>query len=117
MKTKNRLFVFVSTVWLFFGLISLNVSAQTPVYGWHNAQIVGGGFTTGIIYSQTEPNLVYIKTDMGTAYRLYPVTNRWIPLLDWIDWNNWNLTGVESLATDPVDPNRLYIAAGTYTNS
>jgi hypothetical protein len=117
MKTKNRLFVFVSTVWLFFGLISLNVSAQTPVYGWHNAQIVGGGFTTGIIYSQTEPNLVYIKTDMGTAYRLNPVTNRWIPLLDWIDWNNWNLTGVESLATDPVDPNRLYIAAGTYTNS
>jgi hypothetical protein len=102
---------------LFIGLTTLAASAQTPAYGWHNVQIVGGGFTTGIIYNQTEPNLVYIRTDMGTAYRLNPVTNRWIPLLDWVDWNNWNLTGVESLATDPVDPNRLYIAAGTYSNS
>ena len=117
MKIKNQLFVFASTACLFIGLTSLTASAQSPAYGWHNAQIVGGGFTTGIIYSPTEPNLVYIRTDMGTAYRLNPVTNRWIPLLDWVDWNNWNLTGVESLATDPVDPNRLYIAAGTYSNS
>ncbi|MGD1043423.1 MAG: xyloglucanase [Sedimentisphaerales bacterium] len=102
---------------LFIGLTTLTASAQTPAYGWHNVQIVGGGFTTGIIYNQTEPNLVYIRTDMGGAYRLNPVTNRWIPLLDWVNWDNWNLTGVESLATDPVDPNRLYIAAGTYTNS
>jgi len=102
---------------LFIGLTTLAASAQTPAYGWHNVQIVGGGFTTGIIYNQTEPNLVYIRTDMGGAYRLNPVTNRWIPLLDWVNWDNWNLTGVESLATDPVDPNRLYIAAGTYTNS
>src|SRR5215475_5106573 len=41
---------------------------------------------------------------------------RCVPLLDWIGFDDWNLTGVDSLATDPVDPNRLYIAAGTYTN-
>jgi xyloglucan-specific exo-beta-1,4-glucanase len=117
MKSKNRVFVLVLTGCLFIGLTAMTTSAQTPAYGWHNVQIVGGGFTTGIIYNQTEPNLVYIRTDMGGAYRLNPVTNRWIPLLDWVNWDNWNLTGVESLATDPVDPNRLYIAAGTYTNS
>src|SRR5262245_24066318 len=31
-------------------------------------------------------------------------------------WDGWYVTGVASLATDPVDPNRLYIPAGTYTN-
>jgi xyloglucan-specific exo-beta-1,4-glucanase len=117
MKEKNRKFVIVLAGCLLIGLTTLTASAQTPAYGWHNVQIVGGGFTTGIIYNQTEPNLVYIRTDMGGAYRLNPVTNRWIPLLDWVNWDNWNLTGVESLATDPVDPNRLYIAAGTYSNS
>jgi hypothetical protein len=117
MKKKNRIFVVTLTECLFVGLSAVNAAAQTSqTYAWHNAQIVGGGFTTGIIYNQTEPNLVYIRTDMGGAYRLNPVTNRWIPLLDWIGWDEWNLTGVESLVTDPVDPNRLYIAAGTYTN-
>ncbi len=29
---------------------------------------------------------------------------------------DWNLLGIESLATDPVDPNRLYLASGTYIN-
>ena len=30
--------------------------------------------------------------------------SRWIPLLDWVGWDDWNLTGVDSLATDPVRP-------------
>ena len=37
-------------------------------------------------------------------------------LLDSISWDDWNLTGVASVATDPVNPNNVYIAAGTYTN-
>jgi hypothetical protein len=36
--------------------------------------------------------------------------------MDWVSFDEWNLMGVDSLATDPVDPNRLYILAGTYTN-
>ena len=41
---------------------------------------------------------------------------RWIPLIDSIGFDDWNLTGVDSLATDPVDPARVYVLAGTYTN-
>ncbi len=41
---------------------------------------------------------------------------RWVQLLNWVSADNWNLSGVESLATDPVDPNRLVLAVGTYTN-
>jgi len=38
---------------------------------------------------------------------------RWLPLTDWC--GDSNLHGSESLATDPVDPNRLYIAQGMYS--
>src|SRR4030095_7168059 len=85
-------------------------------YTWRNVQIYGGGFVTGIIFNASEPNLVYARTDIGGAYRLDPATNRWVSLLDSISWDDWNLTGVISLATDSVNPNNVYIAAGTYTN-
>jgi xyloglucan-specific exo-beta-1,4-glucanase len=78
---------------------------------------VGGGFVPGIVYNQSQPGLVYARTDIGGAYRLDPATNKWIPLTDWIGPDDWGLTGIVSLATDAVDPNRLYLAAGTYTNS
>src|ERR671917_921126 len=90
--------------------------AQSPPYNWRNVQIYGGGFISGIVFSQTEANLVYCRTDIGGAYRLDPATNRWVPLLDSVGWDDWNLTGVISVATDPVNPNNVYVAAGTYTN-
>lgn len=86
-------------------------------YTWRNVQMFGGGFIPGIVFSQTEPNLIYTRTDIGGAYRFDPATSRWVPLLDSISWDDWNLTGVISIATDPVNPNNVYVAAGTYTNS
>ena len=96
-------------------LLPSDLSAQS--YNWRNAEIVGGGYVPGIVFNTTEPDLVYARTDIGGAYRWNPSTNRWVPLLDWIGFDDWNLTGVDSLATDPVDPNRLYVLAGTYTNA
>lgn len=89
---------------------------SSEAYAWKNVEIVGGGFVPGIVYSQTQPNLVYARTDIGGAYRLNPATGRWIPLLDHLGWDDWNLTGVASIATDAVDPTRVYLAVGTYTN-
>jgi xyloglucan-specific exo-beta-1,4-glucanase len=91
--------------------------SAAPAYSWNNAEIVGGGFVPGIVFNQTEPNLIYARTDIGGAYRWNQATSRWIPLLDHIGANNWGFNGVASLATDPVDPNRVYVAAGMYTNS
>lgn len=84
---------------------------------WGNVEIVGGGFIPNIIYNPTEEGLVYVRTDMGGAYKLNTETNRWECITDCIGGDDWNLNGIESLATDPVEPNRLYIAAGTYTAS
>ena len=85
-------------------------------YEWSNAAIVGGGYVPGIIYSPAEEGLVYARTDIGGAYRLDRSTDRWIPLLDHIGWDDWNHLGVLSLASDPVDPARVYVAVGMYTN-
>ncbi|MFB3896837.1 MAG: carbohydrate-binding protein [bacterium] len=89
---------------------------KSEIYEWKNVEIVGGGFIPGIIFSPIKPNLIYCRTDIGGAYRWNPETKRWIPLTDWIGPDDWNLLGIESIAADPVDPNLVYLAAGTYTN-
>jgi hypothetical protein len=33
-----------------------------------------------------------------------------------VSWDQWGYTGVASIATDAVDPDRVYAAVGTYTN-
>lgn len=92
-------------------------AAPTEPYTWKNVRIDGGGFVPGIIFNQTEPDLIYARTDIGGAYRWNPANNTWIPLLDWVGWDNWGWNGVLSLATDPVDPDRVYAAVGMYTNA
>ena len=93
--------------------------SQTPLsvpYNWKNIQIVGAGFVDGIVFHPTSRGLCYCRTDMGGAYRRNPETLRWEPLLDWLSYEDLNLMGVESIALDPSDPDRLYLACGTYTN-
>lgn len=93
--------------------------AKTPgsgPYTWRNAQVVGGGYVTGVVFNPREKGLLYARTDMGGAYRWDTGAEQWIPLTDWIGEKDWNLLGIDALATDPVDPGRLYLATGTYTN-
>jgi hypothetical protein len=92
-------------------------AAASDPYNWKNVQIAGGGFVPGIIFNQREQNLIYARTDIGGAYRWNQSSQTWTPLLDWVGWNNWGYNGVVSMATDEVDPNRVYAAVGMYTNS
>lgn len=97
-----------------------NVASQPPSqpYHWKNVEIGGGGgFITGILFSPKTPNLIYIRTDIGGAYRWDVKDNHWIPLTDWVGQADGNLRGAESLAIDPVDSNRVYLAAGTYSSN
>ena len=100
----------------FLPVASLGQSSQS--YTWNNAVTSGGGgFIPGIVFNPSQKNLMYVRTDIGGAYRWDPVNLRWMPLMDWVGFDDWNTLGVESIATDPVDPTRFYVAAGTYTNS
>ena len=93
-----------------------NRPAAEP-YTWKSVQIVGGGFVDGIVFHPTAKGVRYARTDMGSAYRWNPQTRRWDPLLDWVPYEDLNLMGVESIALDPADPDRVYLACGTYTNA
>lgn len=93
------------------------VGTGTPSYSWSNVRIVAGGYVTGLYFSPTEKGLMYVRTDVGGAYRRGPNDKQWVPLLDFISRADNNWSGVEALGLDPTDPNRLYIAAGEYDAS
>lgn len=90
-------------------------SLQQAAYTWKNVQIVGGGFVDGIVFDPATPGLRYARTDIGGAYRWNTGLHRWLPLMDWVGYKDVNLMGVESIAVDPSDPNRVYLACGMYT--
>ncbi|MFC7980976.1 cellulose binding domain-containing protein [Streptomyces sp. NPDC057336] len=85
-------------------------------YTWKNARVDGGGFVPGIVFNRSEKDLAYARTDIGGAYRWAEETKSWTPLLDHVGWDDWGHTGVVSVASDSVDPDRVYAAVGTYTN-
>ncbi|HZU85595.1 MAG TPA: xyloglucanase [Polyangiaceae bacterium] len=91
-------------------------ATQSVAYSWKNVTILGGGFVSGIIFSPIEKGLVYARTDVGGAYRLNPADQSWIPLTDEFGRDS-SYMGIESIAADPVDPNRVYAAVGTYVKS
>ncbi len=101
---------------------TLNFAASyQPTYSWRNVTIVGGGFVDGLFFHPRSQGLMYARTDVGGAYRWNNTTGgdtAWTPLLDFVGRfdSGYNL-GVESLALDPNDPTRLYLAVGEYTES
>lgn len=87
-------------------------------YSWRNVQIGGGGATIGILVHPKVKDLVYMRTDVGGAYRWNEANQKWIPLQDWIPFTEWNLYGTDSFAVDPNDlsGNKLYLSTGKYCN-
>lgn len=86
---------------------------KTSDYTWGNVAIGGGGYVTGMEYNAKEEGLVYARTDIGGLYRRKKDGN-WTAITDFLGADQWNDIGIESMATDPVEPNRVYFAGGTY---
>ena len=93
------------------------ISVYAQSYQWKSVQIRGGGFVDGLAFHPIAKDVLYCRTDMGGAYRWNNNAKSWEPMLDWVSYKDVNLMGVESIALDPNDPNRLYMACGTYTSS
>ena len=111
----------VKPCWIVPGVLLLAAAAlaadSAPVapYVWKGVAVGGGGFVSGLSFHRAAPQLLYARTDMGGAYRRDADSGRWQPLLDGLPHADLNLMGVESLAVDPSDPDRVYLACGTYT--
>ncbi|HET9171328.1 MAG TPA: xyloglucanase [Actinospica sp.] len=84
---------------------------------WTDVTIGAGGFVTGVVYNPTQPGLAYLRTDIGGLYRWNAFTQSWTPLLDATTYANWNELGVDSVATDPIHPSRVWAAVGQYAYS
>ncbi len=112
-KTLSVLFA-LGMVFSASGCEKKSESSETVKYEWSNVAIGGGGYITGIVYNPKEEGLAYLRTDIGGAYRFDKKQDKWVPITDHLGSDKWNLIGIESIATDPVEPNRVYVAGGTY---
>ena len=100
---------------------NLTLVSATPTYTYKNVQIVGGGFVDGLYFHPKSQGLMYAKTDIGGAYRWNNVSGgdtQWVPLLNFVGrfYSGFD-QGVDSLALDPNDPSKLYLAVGEYADS
>ncbi|QJC51548.1 hypothetical protein HGI30_08280 [Paenibacillus albicereus] len=89
-------------------------AAPQEGYEWQNVRIGGGGFVTGMAIHPTEPNLVYVRTDVGGAYRWDETNKKWVQLLSELPREKYNLYGIDSIAIDPSNPDIVYAAAGKF---
>ncbi|GGK64923.1 hypothetical protein GCM10011405_11180 [Rufibacter glacialis] len=72
---------------------------------------------TGLVYHPTERNLLYARTDVGGAFRWDASNKAWVPLTDHLTRLDENQMGVLSLAVDPSNANKVYLATGLYSQS
>ncbi|HWA73361.1 MAG TPA: hypothetical protein VG937_13540 [Polyangiaceae bacterium] len=86
-------------------------------YNWRNVIIQGGGFVTGLLFSPVKAGIFYARTDVGGAYRYDTATRSWIPLTDWVSRKDGSYMGIESIAPDPVNADRVYMAIGMYAQT
>lgn len=87
-------------------------------FNWKSVNIQGMGYVTGLAIAPQSPYDVYIRTDVGGAYRFDRKTNQWIPLMDMFDTNfAKGGIGVESIAIDPTLPKHIYIVVNHRNSS
>lgn len=122
-----RLSILAAVVFSASSVLALTLAAPTEPtvksepYVWKSVIIKANGFINGVVYHPhpAAKGLVYINTDMGGAYRLEaagPEAGKWICLTDFVAHDDWsvNQMGVETLAVDPTNPDRVYLGIGTY---
>lgn len=99
--------------------------AQLPVlstdeYEWRQLPIGAGGFVTGIVVGTGGDAPLYVRTDVGGAYRYDRSTATWVQLITATSVPDPNPDGtdvtVESIAVAPTDGQRVYAAVGSDYN-
>lgn len=83
-------------------------------YVYRNAPIPGGGYVTGFLYHPRQLGVLYLRTDIGGAYRYEPESQNWHSLMDHVTGEDFAESFPIALALDPDRPERLYIMSGVF---
>jgi len=92
------------------------ISISAGTYNWQPVRIVDGGTMTGLYMHPAQQGLMYTRANVGGTYLRDAAHTAWLPLTDWLNGlsPDWSLMYIESIAVDPTDVNRLYLAGGGY---
>ena len=111
---RRTISIFACAIALCVTVAAASAEVQTTPYKWSSVPFGGGGFVSGLVYHPTVPNLLYARTDVGGAYRWDEDNKVWMPLNDDLLRNDSELYGVLSIALDPNDGSKVYLACGMY---
>lgn len=84
-------------------------------YIFKNVCVGGGGFVSGIIFHPFKKGLVYLRTDIGGAYKRTEPDKKWICLTDMFGKDESFYNGVLSIALTHSDKSKIYMMCGKYT--
>jgi uncharacterized protein (TIGR03437 family) len=85
--------------------------ASGQMFRWRSVNVQGMGYVTGIVAGPERPWDIYVRTDVGGAYRLDRATRRWIPVLERFGLNQSGAHGVEAMA---VTRNAVYAVTASH---
>lgn len=83
-------------------------------YRYGNLPIPGGGYVTGFVFSETTPDTLYMRTDIGGTYRYEKESDSWKSLVDHITMDDISETFPSAIAIDPENPDIIYVTSGIY---
>ncbi|MBE6847126.1 MAG: 1,4-beta-glucanase [Ruminococcus sp.] len=81
----------------------------TNTMTWDAVRIGGGGFVSGIV---TGKDVMYVRTDVGGAYKYNFKTNEWEQLFAFLNEAERGYLSVDAMAIDPTDDNTVYFLCG-----
>jgi len=86
-----------------------NSKNMEDYYEWGSLNIGGGGFLSGLIVGEKE---MYIRTDVGGAYKYDYNNKKWVQLFSSINESNKGYMSVKGIAIDPNDDDIVYFLVG-----
>ena len=87
---------------------SVDAASQTAME-WGTLKIGGAGFVSGIVTGQKE---MYLRTDVGGAYKYDYTKNEWVQLFGFLTEKDRGLLSVKGIAIDPTDDMTAYFLCG-----
>lgn len=86
-----------------------NAADLTANMKWETVKIGGAGFVSGIVTGQKE---MYLRTDVGGAYKYNYEINEWEQIFAFINEADRGYLSVKGIAIDPTDDNTAYFLCG-----